>query len=215
MLGPCATSVYLEDCQDCVFFISSHQMRIHECFNCQLYVRINSHPIFEDCTGLGFAPYCLHYDDIEHDFEVLTYPLLHYHRHLHHEHVCHVQAADLKAASCWDNPIDFRWHRATQSPNWFIIPESAHVQMLPMEDGWRLLRSTSLLDTSSSSAVSSSSSSSAVAASSSSSSSSSTEGSNAKQRAHGDALPPAPSKASSAVEAVSAPVAIADDEDEI
>jgi hypothetical protein len=35
-----------------------------------------------------------------------------------------VQTAGLTDAHCWDNVVDFRWHRMSQSPNWSIIPES-------------------------------------------------------------------------------------------
>ena len=38
-LGPCMTSVYLEDCKRCTIFIASHQLRIHNTYDCDLYVR--------------------------------------------------------------------------------------------------------------------------------------------------------------------------------
>ena len=38
-LGPCMTSVYLEDCRSCTIFIASHQLRIHNTYDCDLYVR--------------------------------------------------------------------------------------------------------------------------------------------------------------------------------
>ena len=38
-LGPCMTSVYLEDCKRCIIFIASHQLRIHNTYDCDLYVR--------------------------------------------------------------------------------------------------------------------------------------------------------------------------------
>lgn len=54
-------------------FLACHQLRIHKSHNCQLYVRVNSHPIIEDCTGFGFAPYNIVYDSIDNDFKVCTY----------------------------------------------------------------------------------------------------------------------------------------------
>lgn len=74
-LGPCCTSVYLENCTGCTIFIACHQLRIHETNDCRLYVRVNSHPIIEDCSNLGFAPYSFSYSDIETDFEVSHYLL--------------------------------------------------------------------------------------------------------------------------------------------
>jgi tubulin-specific chaperone C len=69
-LGPCCTSVYLEECSDTTIFLSCHQLRIHRSHGCKLYVRVNSHPIIEDCSGFGFAPYSVSYTDIEQDFKV-------------------------------------------------------------------------------------------------------------------------------------------------
>jgi hypothetical protein len=68
-LGPCCTSVYLEECKDTIIYLSCHQLRIHRSHDCSLYVKVNSHPIIEDCTGLGFAPYNIIYDNIENDFK--------------------------------------------------------------------------------------------------------------------------------------------------
>ncbi len=56
-LSPCCTSCYLENCVNCVICIASHQLRIHKTINSHLYVKCNSHPIIEDCSQLGFAPY--------------------------------------------------------------------------------------------------------------------------------------------------------------
>ena len=69
-LGPCCTSVYIEECSDVLIYLSCHQLRIHRSNNCQLFVRVNSHPIIEDCTGFLFAPYNISYPGIENDFQV-------------------------------------------------------------------------------------------------------------------------------------------------
>ena len=101
ILGPCLTSVYLENVSSCKLWISCHQLRIHNTRQSELYVKVNSHPIIEDCSALGFAPYDVHYPDIAKDFET----------------------AKLEAAHCWDNVVDFRWHKQTHSPNWRILAE--------------------------------------------------------------------------------------------
>ena len=52
---------------------------------------------------MGFAPYINtnhSYSTIEEDFKV----------------------ADLVNAACYDNVVDFRWHKSTQSPNWYVMP---------------------------------------------------------------------------------------------
>ena len=71
-LGPCCTSVYIEECSEIEVFLACHQLRIHKSHNCKLFVRANSHPIIEDCTGFGFAPYNITYDSINDDFKVRT-----------------------------------------------------------------------------------------------------------------------------------------------
>ena len=70
-LGPCSTSCYLENCHNNIICISSHQFRIHNTTNTHLYVKCNSHPIIEDCLGLGFANYSmLYYENIENHIKV-------------------------------------------------------------------------------------------------------------------------------------------------
>lgn len=72
LLGPCCTSTYVENCEDCTFFIRCHQLRIHHARGCSFYVLVNSHPIIEDCSALGFGPYCATYPQLLRDVEVLA-----------------------------------------------------------------------------------------------------------------------------------------------
>ena len=102
VLGPCHTSVYLESLTNCTLYITCHQLRIHNCKNCNLYVKVASHPIIEDCEALAFAPYNFTYAGIEEDIKT-----------------CH-----LEQASCWNNVVDFRWHKSIPSPNWKVLEES-------------------------------------------------------------------------------------------
>jgi hypothetical protein len=37
------------------------------------------------------------------------------------------QITKLKEANCWDNVVDFRWHKQIHSPNWHVIEESNRV----------------------------------------------------------------------------------------
>jgi tubulin-specific chaperone C len=118
-LGPCCTSVYLENCTDCTVFIACHQLRIHTSHRCNLYVMVNSHPIIEDCSDMSFAPYSAMYDGIERDVEM----------------------SGLQDAKCWDNVIDFRWHRSTPSPHWSRIPALSRITAIPeklSESGWKI-----------------------------------------------------------------------------
>ena len=98
-LGPCYTSVYIESCQGCNILAASHQLRIHSCTDCNLFVRINGHPIIEDCKAMTFGPYSLQYDTIETDF----------------------LECELSKSYVWNTVVDFRWHRNSQSPNWRVL----------------------------------------------------------------------------------------------
>lgn len=100
-LGPCATSVYLEGAKNCTIFLACHQLRIHNCENCNLYVRAASHPIIEDCIEMGFAPYTLSYIGMEDD----------------------ISSCGLQNADHWSDVVDFKWHKSIASPNWRIIRE--------------------------------------------------------------------------------------------
>ena len=112
-LGPCCTSVYMESCNGCTIFCCSHQLRIHACHGTNLHVRINGHPIIEDCDAMGFAPYLLNYPRMQE----------------------HLKASNLSNAKCWDNVIDFRWHKKTESPNWCRLTENMWRRALA-PDGW-------------------------------------------------------------------------------
>ena len=101
LLGPICTSCYLENCVDCLFFIACHQLRIHNSHNSNLYVRVNSHPIIEDCSSLGFAYYNICYDNI----------------------AAHLSKSNLANSHNYDNVVDFRWHKSTASPNWHVCSE--------------------------------------------------------------------------------------------
>jgi len=100
-LGPCCTSVYLESCRNCTVLCSSHQLRIHQCHNVIMHVRINGHPIIEDCSNMSFGPYRLCYNGID----------------------THFKEANLLSADSWNNVVDFRWHKTTKSPNWNKLEE--------------------------------------------------------------------------------------------
>jgi hypothetical protein len=44
-------------------------------------------------------------------------------------------------AKCWDNVVDFRWHRTTPSPHWAVIPlkqRIGEVHRELAEAGWSI-----------------------------------------------------------------------------
>lgn len=101
-VGPVHGSVLMEEVEDCVFVLASHQIRIHHAKRCDFYLRVRSRPIIEDSNGVRFAPYCLRYDGIDEDLE----------------------KANLgEELGNWANVDDFKWLRAVQSPNWSVLEE--------------------------------------------------------------------------------------------
>lgn len=54
--GRVAGPVHITGVSDSVIVLASHQARIHECRNVDIYLHCTSHPIIEDCSGMRFAP---------------------------------------------------------------------------------------------------------------------------------------------------------------
>ncbi|XP_010437118.1 PREDICTED: tubulin-folding cofactor C [Camelina sativa] len=104
--GPVVGSILIDDVQDCVLVLASHQIRIHSARKSDFYLRVRSRPIIEDSNGVRFAPYCLDYQGIEEDLKT---------------------AGLDEETKNWSNVDDFRWLRAVQSPNWSVLPEEERV----------------------------------------------------------------------------------------
>ncbi|KAI9169994.1 hypothetical protein LWI28_020807 [Acer negundo] len=104
--GPVVGSILMEEVEDCVFVLASHQIRIHFAKRSDFYLRVRSRPIIEDSDGVRFANYCLKYEGIEEDLAM---------------------AALDEETGNWANVDDFKWLRAMQSPNWSILPEEERV----------------------------------------------------------------------------------------
>ncbi|VYS65453.1 unnamed protein product [Arabidopsis thaliana] len=107
--GPVIGSILIDDVEDCVLVLASHQIRIHCARKSDFYLRVRSRPIIEDSNGVRFAPYCLDYKGIDEDLKT---------------------AGLEEETNNWANVDDFRWLRAVQSPNWSLLPEEERVSLL-------------------------------------------------------------------------------------
>lgn len=120
VLGPCRTSIYLENCINCRIFLVCHQLRIHNTHKCQLFVLVNSAPIIEDCSQLEFGPNRITYSGLSE----------------------HLQESGLVEAKHWNDVIDFRWHKSVASPHWrALLPVEYERVKLPdsvLSRGWSL-----------------------------------------------------------------------------
>lgn len=111
--GPVIGSILLEEVENCVFVLASHQIRIHNAKGCDFYLRVRSRPIIEYCGGVRFAPYCLRYVGIEEDL---------------------TEAGLEEENENWGNVDDFKWLRAVKSPNWSVLEESERIGCVEIED---------------------------------------------------------------------------------
>nr|XP_012628639.1 tubulin-specific chaperone C [Microcebus murinus] len=103
LCGPVSTSVFLEDCSDCVLAVACQQLRIHSTRDTRIFLQVISRAIVEDCSGIQFAPYTWTYPGIDKDFEG--------------------SGLD-RSKNNWNDVDDFNWlARDVASPNWSILPE--------------------------------------------------------------------------------------------
>ncbi|VFV44913.1 tubulin-specific chaperone c-like [Lynx pardinus] len=103
LCGPVSTSVFLEDCSDCVLAVACQQLRVHTTRDTRIFLQVTSRAIVEDCSGIQFAPYTWSYPGIDKDFEG--------------------SGLD-RSKNNWNDVDDFNWlARDMASPNWSILPE--------------------------------------------------------------------------------------------
>ncbi|XP_006882045.1 PREDICTED: tubulin-specific chaperone C [Elephantulus edwardii] len=104
LCGPVSTSVFLDDCSDCVLVVACQQLRIHTTKNTRIFLQVTCKAILEDCSGVQFAPYNWTYPGIDRDFEG--------------------SGLD-RNKNNWNDVDDFNWlARGVASPNWSILPEA-------------------------------------------------------------------------------------------
>lgn len=103
LCGPVSTSVFLEDCSDCVLAVACQQLRVHTTRDTRIFLQVTSRAIVEDCSGIRFAPYTWSYEGIDKDF----------------------RGSGLdRSKNNWSDVDDFNWlARDVASPNWSILPE--------------------------------------------------------------------------------------------
>ncbi|KAJ3448629.1 tubulin folding cofactor c [Anaeramoeba flamelloides] len=108
-VGPVKGSIHLESCENCVLFLASQQIRIHNANNCKFYLYASSSPIIETSSKVGFSPYTFSYPNLQNDLLKCNFD---------------------KSSNQWDNVKDFNWLRSSKSPNWYIIEENEREQKI-------------------------------------------------------------------------------------
>ena len=122
--GVVSGAVHVTHMCNSVLVVNGHQIRLHMCQNCAIYLRCSSKPIIEDCKGIKFAPLpacfvstltflprCLTNDGTEQD-------------------------TDLEGSeNLWNQINDFGWPKAGESPNWSTLRPEDNGAI--SEDAWR------------------------------------------------------------------------------
>lgn len=104
MCGPVSTSVFIENCSNCVFILACQQLRVHGTRHSDFYLHVTSRAIIEDTTDVRFAPYQWKYENI----------------------ISHFQMSGLDMnKNNWDLVDDFNWLASDKpSPNWQIMKDN-------------------------------------------------------------------------------------------
>jgi len=89
-------SALIYDCTNCHFRISAHQVRIHNCINCEFTLFSGSGPVIEHSKGLTF-------------------------KRIKEEHIPEVYKG--KHNYC-EEVMDFNWQKKEKSPNWSFVPDT-------------------------------------------------------------------------------------------
>jgi len=61
LLGPCESSVFVRDCEDCIFWVAAQQLRTSDCHRCTFYLYTRTEPVIEKSDNLAFAPWAARY----------------------------------------------------------------------------------------------------------------------------------------------------------
>jgi len=117
--GPVAGPCYVENCTNCTIVVASRQLRIHDTYDTKFFVNVRSGPIIEDCARTKFARYRLAFKG--------------------KDMVGMFKASELNLdrgseSTFWKDVKDFKWHRATKSPNFDIIEDGTDESFLTSLD---------------------------------------------------------------------------------
>lgn len=73
LLGPCESSIFVRDCEDCVFWLATQQLRTNNCKRCTFYLYSKTEPIIETSQELAFAPWAAYYPQCSSHFSKLGF----------------------------------------------------------------------------------------------------------------------------------------------
>ena len=97
------STVFVDNCTDCIFQLNCHQLRIHNTVNTTFYIFVTSKAIIEDCNNVIFTPYTFEYPNLKQD-------LKDFERENEHNY--------------WKEIQDFNWLKENQKSPHFELKES-------------------------------------------------------------------------------------------
>merc|ERR1712232_663884 len=69
LIGPCESSVFVRDCEDCVIWVATQQLRTRDCNRCVFFLHSRTEPIIEESDDIAFAPWSAHYPKCSSHFQ--------------------------------------------------------------------------------------------------------------------------------------------------
>ena len=105
--GPVSGSVFINNCENCVFVFPCQQLRVHDTVRSQFYLHVTSRAIIEDSHDLGFSQFNWKYEGMDDNFETSRLD---------------------RTKNNWQFVDDFNWLKTEEhSPNWYIISDEQKV----------------------------------------------------------------------------------------
>lgn len=124
--GVVSGAVHITHMCNSVLVVNSHQIRLHMCQNCAVYLRCSSKPIIEECKDIKFAPLPAYF----------VGTLIFLPRRLTNHGT--EQDTNLEGSeNLWNQINDFGWPKAGESPNWSTLRPKDDGAIA--EDDWREL----------------------------------------------------------------------------
>lgn len=107
LLGPCESSVFVRNCDDCTIWLAAQQLRTRDCQRCTFHLYAKTEPIIETSTDLAFAPWAARYPNCSAQFDKAKFD---------------------PERNFWNAIFDFTPNPAGTS-NWRILPLQEVVQL--------------------------------------------------------------------------------------
>jgi tubulin-specific chaperone C len=96
--APVTSSVMIEKCENCTLVVGGHQIRIHNSYNCEVYLLAKGQPILEGCKDLCVSPYSFQYSQVN-------------------DHLQRMGMSESEVNK-WDEITDLEWFQSGKSPHW-------------------------------------------------------------------------------------------------